>query len=101
MLNKDGSYIIKQHIVLLFLSKLHIFDFIKYFNILNFNMVFIRYGANNYKNSAKLQSLFLKDRRKLSIYQRFKDVVFHTNGREKIQRVKWGLWGEVYFKAED
>ena len=44
-------------------------------------MVDFRYKANNYKNSAKLQSLFLKDRRKLSIYQRFKDVVFHTNGR--------------------
>ena len=47
-------------------------------------MVDFRYRVNNYKNSAKLQSLFLKDRRKLSIYQRFKDVVFHTNGREKI-----------------
>ena len=57
--------------MLLFLSKLHIFN----------SNVFLRYGANNYKNSAKLQSLFLKDRRKLSIYQHFKDVVFHTNGR--------------------
>lgn len=44
-------------------------------------MVDFRYGVNNYKNSVKLQSLFLKDRRKLSIYRRFKDVVFHTNGR--------------------
>ena len=43
--------------------------------------VFLRYGVNNYKNSAKLQSFFLKDRRKLSIYRRFKDVVFHTNGK--------------------
>ena len=69
--------------MLLFLSKLYIFDFIKYLHILNFNMVLrdFRYGVNNYKNSAKLQSLFLKDRRKLSIYRRFKDVVFHTNGR--------------------
>lgn len=67
--------------MLLFLAKLYIFDFIQYFNILNFNMVDFRYGANNYKNSAKLQSLFLKDRRKLSIYRRFRNVVFHTNGR--------------------
>ena len=44
-------------------------------------MVDFRYGVNNYKNSVKLQSLFLKDRRKLSIYRRFKDVVLHTNGR--------------------
>lgn len=43
--------------------------------------VFLRYGVNNYKNSAKLQSFFLKDRRKLSIYRRFKNISFHTNGR--------------------
>ena len=69
--------------MLLFLSKLHIFNSIKYFHILNFNIVLrdFRYGVNNYKNSAKLQSFFLKDRRKLSIYRRFRNVVFHTNGR--------------------
>ena len=44
-------------------------------------MVDFRYGVNNYKNSAKLQSFFLKDRRKLSIYRRFKNISFHTNGR--------------------
>lgn len=44
-------------------------------------MVDFRYGVNNYKNSAKLQLFFLKDRRKLSIYRRFRNVVFHTNGR--------------------
>ena len=43
--------------------------------------VFLRYGVNNYKNSAKLQSFFLKDRRKLSIYRRFRNISFHTNGR--------------------
>ena len=44
--------------------------------------VFLRYGVNNYKNSAKLQSFFLKDRRKLSIYRRFRNISFHTNGRK-------------------
>ena len=44
-------------------------------------MVDFRYGVNNYKNSAKFQSFFLKDRRKLSIYRRFRNVVFHTNGK--------------------
>ena len=69
--------------MLLFLSKLHIFNSIKYFHILNFNIVLrdFRYGVNNYKNSAKLQSFFLKDRRKLSIYRRFRNISFHTNGR--------------------
>lgn len=38
-------------------------------------------NGNNYKNSAKLQSFFLKDRRKLSIYRRFRNISFHTNGR--------------------